>query len=231
MKVHTGMNDEIDIYQDLKMRLISNGFEHGAKVRAEELRKVYGCSASAVREVLFRLAAVGLVDFQEQKGFRVPMRSPQKLIELTHVRVLLEAEGTAMSIRNGGVDWEARLTAAHHKLSHIEKRIHAATDPSNLVDIWFSAEREFHETLLSACGSETLQESHLHVFMRFRQQLMIADRSFSFISANIEHHYQIMVAALAGDEAETRQKIHDHLARHLDPANRTQDAGVKSSAM
>ncbi|WP_170450407.1 GntR family transcriptional regulator [Ruegeria arenilitoris] len=209
------MSEEVDIYQHLKMRLISNGFEHGAKVRAEELRKDYGCSASTVREVLFRLSSVGLVDFQEQKGFRVPKRSPQKLIELTHIRVLLEGEGTAMSIRNGGVDWEARLTAAHHKLSHIEKRIHATDDPSELIEIWFASEKEFHQTLISACGSETLKQMHGRIYAQFRQQLMVADRRFEFISENIRHHADILEAALSGDEQLTKQKIHDHLKRHL----------------
>ncbi|WP_170366874.1 GntR family transcriptional regulator [Ruegeria arenilitoris] len=209
------MNEEVDIYQHLKMCLISNGFEHGAKVRAEELRKDYGCSASTVREVLFRLSSVGLVDFQEQKGFRVPKRSPKKLIELTHIRVLLEGEGTAMSIRNGGVDWEARLTAAHHKLSHIEKRIHATDDPSELIEIWFASEKEFHQTLISACGSETLKQMHGRIYAQFRQQLMVADRRFEFISENIRHHADILEAALSGDEQLTKQKIHDHLKRHL----------------
>ena len=225
------MPHEKDIYSDLQHRLISYGFDYGEKLRAETLKHDYGCSASTVREALFRLAAQGLVNFQEQRGFRVPDKSPVLLAELTHVRILLESEGTAISIRHGGVPWEARLTAAHHQLSHIEKRIHGSADPSNLVDIWFAAEREFHETLIAACGSATLKETHSHIFMRFRQQLMVADRSFSFISANIEHHHQIMVAALAGDEGLTRQKIHDHLARHLDPANRTQDVLGKSSAM
>ena len=59
-------------------------------------------------------------------------RSAAKLIELTHMRVLLEGEGTVLSIRKGGVPWEARLTAAHHQLSHIEKRIHAQDDPQDL---------------------------------------------------------------------------------------------------
>jgi DNA-binding GntR family transcriptional regulator len=56
---------------------------------------------------------------------------------------------------------------------------------------------------------------HSLVYARFRQQLMVADRNFDFISENIEHHFEIMTAALAGDEDLTRQKIHDHLARHL----------------
>lgn len=223
---------ETDIYADLQHRLISNDFDHGEKLRAEQLKVDYGCSASTVREVLFRLSTEGLVDFQEQRGFRVPIKSPTLLADLAHVRILLEAEGTALSIRHGGVAWEARLTAAHHQLSHIEKRIHSTEDRSHLVGLWFQAELEFHQTLISACQSETLKVMHFQVYQRFRQQLMVADRNFDFISNNIQHHHEIMVAALDGGESLTRQRIHDHLARHLDPANRTQDPqGAKSSAM
>ncbi|WP_299031567.1 GntR family transcriptional regulator [uncultured Sulfitobacter sp.] len=209
------MSQDPDIYHALERRLITNGFQHGAKLRAEVLRTEFGCSASTVREVLFRLSTVGLVNFQEQRGFRVPERSPQKLIELTHLRVLLEGEGSVLSIRKGGVAWEARLTAAHHKLSHIEKRIHAQDDPSELIDIWFSSENEFHQTLISACGSETLKQMHGQIYAQFRQQLMVADMRFDFISENIQHHASILDAAMAGDEALTRQRIHEHLARHL----------------
>ena len=192
-----------------------NGFAHGQKVRAEHLRQEFGCSASTIREVLFRLSTVGLVEFREQRGFRVPEKSPRVLNELTHLRVLLEAEGTAMSIRLGGVAWEARLTAAHHQLSHLEMRLQSAANRDPFVDLWFDAERQFHETLISACGSESLRATHHQVYCQFRQQLMVEDRAFDFISGNIRHHQQILDAALSGDEALTRQKIHDHLARHL----------------
>lgn len=209
------MFNEKDIYLNLQGRLVSARFEHGAKLRAEVLSREYDCSASTIREALFRLSTVGLVKFQEQRGFRVPERSPEKLMELTHMRVLLEGEGTVLSIHKGGVAWEARLTAAHHQLSHIEKRIHTTDDPTELVPIWFNAEREFHQTLISACGSETLKELHARVYAQFRQQLMVADRQFDFISDNIQHHAEILAAAVSGDEGLTRQKIHDHLARHL----------------
>lgn len=209
------MPEETDIYQTLKFRLVSNGFEHEAKLRAEVLRDEFKCSASTVREVLFRLSTVGLVNFQEQRGFRVPPRSARKLNELTHMRVLLESEGTVLSMRKGGVPWEARLTAAHHQLSHIEKRIHAQEDPSGLIGIWFSSENDFHQTLISDCGSETLKQMHRRIYAQFRQQLMVADRQFDFITDNIQHHAAILEAALSGDEDLTRARIHDHLARHL----------------
>ncbi|MFK7744313.1 MAG: GntR family transcriptional regulator [Roseobacter sp.] len=226
------MIQDVDIYADLQHRLVSNDFGHSTKLRAEQLKHDYDCSASTVREALFRLSTVGLVDFQEQRGFRVPEMSADLLAELAHMRILLEAEGTALSIKYGGVAWEARLTAAHHQLSHIEKRIHAVSDPSPLVGLWFAAELEFHQTLISACQSDTLKSMHLEVYRRFRQQLMVADRSFDFISKNIEQHHEIMVAALDGDASLARQKVHDHLARHLDPSNRTQTPQrAKSSAM
>jgi DNA-binding GntR family transcriptional regulator len=206
---------DADIYETLRYRLMTNGFDHGQKVRAEHLRQEFGCSASTIREVLFRLSTLGLLEFREQRGFRVPERSRKVLHDLTHLRVLLEAEGTVMSIRLGGVAWEARLTAAHHQLSHLEMRLHGAADTTPFVDLWFDAERQFHETLISACGSDVLRATHNQVYCQFRQQLMVEDRDFDFISGNIKHHQQILDAAMAGDEALTRQKIHDHLARHL----------------
>ena len=84
------------------------------------------------------------------------------------------------------------------------------------MDLWFGAEEEFHDTLISACGSATLIDTHKRVFRQFRQQLMVEDQKFDFISANIQHHSEILQAALSGDEALAREKIHHHLKRHLE---------------
>lgn len=212
------MTADIDLYETLHQQLITNHFAHGSKLRPEALRGEFGCSASTIREALLRLSTVGLVSFQEQRGFRVPDRAPQLLAELTHMRVLLECEGAKLSMERGGVAWEAQLTAAHHQLSHIETRIHDSPDPSELIWLWAQAERGFHETLISACGSDTLKAMHAQIYARFRQQLMVADRSFEFISDNIRHHQQILEAALSGDTAATQARIADHMARHADGA-------------
>ena len=120
-----------------------------------------------------------------------------------------------MSIRKGGLPWEARLSAAHHRLSHIEMRIRSSSNAGEHLELWIQAEQEFHETLISACGSDTLKQLHLVIYARFRQQLVITDRNFSFVSENITQHQAIVDAALAGDEALVRQRIHDHLSRNL----------------
>lgn len=205
----------MDVFEDLKRRLVSGDFKYGEKLRAEALRGGYACSASTVREALLRLSAMGLVDFQEQRGFRMPHYSRRRQHEVTEMRILLEQEGACRSIRNSTVDWEARLNAAHHKLSHIEKRIAAKGPVDGLPDLWMEAELEFHGTLLSACGSEVLIETHLVIYHQYRQIKVEADKRFIHLAENIREHQAIVDAALSGNEAAMRISIVEHFERHL----------------
>ena len=208
-------SDQNDIYEQLHQRLVTGGFTSGIKLRPEHLRLQYHCSASTIRESLFRLSSVGLVNFQEQRGFRVPDASNVVQHELTHMRILLESEGACLSIRLGGVAWEARLSAAHHKLSHIETRARSAKELEPLVDFWSTAEQEFHETLIDACGSSVLKRSHAVIYQQFRQQLINSEKEQMYVPENITQHQGILAAALDRDEELVRSRIHDHLARNL----------------
>ena len=209
------MSTKPTIYDSLRDRLVNGEFTQGQRLRANVLRLDYDISASNMREILFRLSTVGLVDFQEQRGFRLPRQSPEIQHDLTKFRILLESEGACLSIRSADIDWEARLTAANHKLSHIESRVRGGGANQALITLWTEAERAFHQTLIDACGSETLKQTHDMIYQRFRQQLITTDRQFVFIPENIEQHQAILDAVLAGDEALTRTRIAEHLARNL----------------
>jgi DNA-binding GntR family transcriptional regulator len=206
-----------NIYEDLRSRLIEAKFDYGQKLKPADLQASYGCSANTIRVVLFRLASENLAIFEDQKGFRVPKMSPQKQHELTQMRILLEAEGASLSMKQGGVAWEAALSAQHYKLKHLEKRISAATDTSVFITHWIRAEEEFHQALISACGSQILKDMHRLIYAQFRQQLITTDRTFVFLTENIDQHQEIVDAALNGDEAMVRARIHDHLKRNMIP--------------
>lgn len=209
------MNRGQSTYDHLRDRLISGEFQAGQRLKYEDLRLDYSISISSVREILFRLAAAGLVDFLEQRGFRVPEETEALRNDLAQTRILLETEGACLSIRYGGVGWEARLNAAHHELKHIESRIRSSANAKDLIPLWSAAELKFHQTLLEECGSEVLKQLHLQVYYRFRQQLISSDKKFGFISENVEQHKEILEAALLHDEALVRQCIYQHLSRHL----------------
>ena len=206
-----------DIYEDLRARLIAAEFGAGTKLKPSDFQVEYGCSANTLRDVFFRLASEGLADFHDQRGFRVPEISQRKQHEITQMRIMLESEGACLSIQFGGVGWESRLTAVHHKLLHIEKRIRTAEQAEKLLDFWMRAEEEFHLTLISACNSATLIRMHQMIYAQFRQQLLTADRTFEFITENIAQHQAIVDAAVEGSQDGVRAAIYAHLKRNLSP--------------
>ena len=205
------------IYEKIRDRLIGGEFEPGQRLRSDELRKDYGVSSGTIRELLFRLSTVGLVDFLEQRGFRMPEPSKTLQHDLTQTRIMLECEGVCLSIRHGGVAWEARLIAAHHELKHIETYIddHNFDGSADLLALWRKAEMKFHTTLIQECKSELLKEFHENVYHRFRQQLITTDRQFDHIPMNVEQHQNILEAVLNRDESLVRELIYTHLSRHL----------------
>ena len=213
----SGRVDTQEIFTDLERKLMTAAFEPSQKLKPAELQVEYGCSANTVRDVLLRLSKVGLVEFQMQRGFRVARTSPERRRDVTQFRILLEQEGATLSMQNSGVAWEARLAAAHHKLSHIETQMARDARVQTYVGLWSDAEFEFHETLISRCESPLLTETYKNVYAQFRQQMVSQERDFGedYFRAIIAEHQAILDAALARDIAACREAIYDHLKRNL----------------
>jgi DNA-binding GntR family transcriptional regulator len=209
------MSTEIPIFTLVRDRVVNGEFSPNQRLKSADLGVEYAISASSMREILFRLSTIGLVNFQEQRGFRVPTQSDALLHDLTKFRILLEQEGAVLSIRNGDIDWESRLMAAHHKLSHLESRITDSPIDSPLLTLWTRAEQAFHQTLIDACDSPVLIETHDVVYHRFRQQMIAKDKNYRYVLQNVTEHQGILDAVLSKDEALARRLIHDHLARNF----------------
>ena len=211
--------DSLAIYADLKDRLINAHLKPGEKLKPAALQGTYGCSANTVRDVLLRLTKVGLVEFEMQRGFRAQITSPEKRNDVTRFRTMLEQEGATLSMKRGGISWEADLSAAHHKLSHLESEFERSgdlvQDPENM-RLWTEAEWSFHDTLISRCGSPMLRSTYENVYAQFRQQMVAQERDFgrSYFGAIIKEHQAILDAALSRDVEACRQAIHDHLKRN-----------------
>src|SRR6188474_2877834 len=115
------------------------------RLRVEALRERYGMGTSPIREALMRLEAEGLVILEQNKGFRVSPVSREHLLDLMKTRVEIEGLALRWSIEKGGVDWEANLLAAYHRLSHQKKTVRGSGNAINLV--WFREHRNFHRAL------------------------------------------------------------------------------------
>ena len=209
------MDTPAEIHTQLRDRLVNGEFTPGQRLKPEDLRQDYGCSVSTLREILHRLAFDGLLIYQEQRGFRHPPASAKLLNDLTRFRILLECEGATQAVEVGDVDWEARLTAAHHKLSHIEKRVRTDAATTRLRHLLNQSELEFHQTLIDPCNSNTLKQTHAQIYHRFRQQLATGRTDLLFFAENVQQHRGILEAALAHDREQVTRLIRAHLEQNI----------------
>jgi len=194
-------------YRQIRADIIFGRLAPGLKLKLDNLKSAYETSVSTLREILNRLTSEGLVVAEGQRGFEVARVSVADLKEVAALRLLLEEHALEQSFEQGDVEWEARLVSAHYKLARMEE-VMASGDSSRAED-WKRYDWEFHQALISACGSRLLMETHSGVFDKYLRYQMVA-LSYRGRVAEQEHR-QLLEAALQRD-SKTAKKI---LQRHI----------------
>ncbi|SMQ64710.1 transcriptional regulator, GntR family [Devosia lucknowensis] len=159
-------------YARLRADIIACHLLPGQKLRLEPLRDRYGTGLSTLRECLNRLASENLVVAEGQKGFSVTPATADDLREIADLRLLLESHALRLSFERGELDWEGQVVSAHYKLATIEKALLAGH--SKQTSNWVRYDFEFHNALISACGSQALLKLHSAIFDRFLRYHMLA---------------------------------------------------------
>ncbi len=88
----------------------------GSKLVLDRMRASYGVSLSPLREALCRLESEGLVQVEDQRGYRVAPVSADNLTEVIRLRVELEGMAAREAILHGDAAWEGRILSALHQL-------------------------------------------------------------------------------------------------------------------
>jgi DNA-binding GntR family transcriptional regulator len=210
----------------LQKDLISGAYLPGAKLPIVPLAKHYGVSPGAVREALSRLISEGLVEFNEQRGFRAAPVSKAALMDITRTRIMLDVNALRIAIREGDVDWEADVLAAQHRLSNCS---HFEVDSRRINPVWVGLHRDFHRTLIFPCGSEWLVRFHDMLFdqtARYRSLESIygqTERSDARRDV-VGEHAEIVRAVVARDADAAAAVLERHYLTTAEHLIRQQDA-------
>jgi DNA-binding GntR family transcriptional regulator len=193
-------------YRRIRSDIIFGRLQPDQKLRLEALKERYGVSISTLREILSRLSSEGFVVAEGRRGFEVAPVSATDLRELAELRVLLESHAIEQSFERGDTEWEGRVVSAHHKLAVVEQRMGSSKRENAL---WKRYDEEFHQALISNCGSKALMEAHRRVFDRyFRYPMIWADRRGI---QPIKQHRQLMECALARDSKRAKAILRVHV--------------------
>jgi DNA-binding GntR family transcriptional regulator len=197
------------VWKRIRSDILFGRLKPGQKLRLEQLKADYGASISALREVLNRLSSEKLVMAEDQRGFEVAPVSIKDLKEIAALRLLLEAHAIEQSFAAGDVEWEARIVAAHHKLASMEQRMRAGKQEENEVEVWKLYDWQFHQALISACGSRTLMETHGAIFDRYLRYQMLTLGFRGDIAA--DEHRMMLDCALTRDATKAVAVLQKHI--------------------
>lgn len=195
-----------DAYRRIRNDIVFARLRPAQRLRLESLKVEYGVSVTTLREILSRLSSEGLVVAEGRRGFEVAPVSIGDLKDLAALRLLLEGHAMAQSFANGDMEWEGRVVSAHHKLAATEQLMLAPEPPLTL---WKKYDGEFHQALISNCGSPALMAVHAGIFDRyFRYQMLM----FEFRGEEPTRQHRVLLdCALTRDAVRAQAELATHL--------------------
>jgi DNA-binding GntR family transcriptional regulator len=208
-------------YRRIRADIVFGRLPPGRKLKLDSLKADYGPSVSTLREILSRLSSERLVLAEGQKGFEVAPVSVTNLKEIAALRQMLEGHALEQSFRSGDMEWEARVVAAHHRLARMEERM--AQGDRSVTEQWKQYDWQFHQTLISACGSKMLVDTHAAVFDKYLRYQMLALSYRGDIAAR--EHALLLECALNRDAAKAREVLSRHVAGGVEHALATGTIG------
>lgn len=182
------------VLTEMRADIIACRLMPNERLRVETLRERYGMGTSPIREALMRLEAEGFVELEQNKGFRVSEVSRENLLDLMHTRIEIESIALRWSLEKGGVDWEADLLSAFHRLSRQTKI--APSRPDALSETWSKAHADFHAALVSACDAPTLLAIRSRLFEQAERYVALSIMSDGPLRDDVGEHKHLMRAAL-----------------------------------
>jgi GntR family transcriptional regulator, carbon starvation induced regulator len=118
-----------------------------------------------------------------------------------------------VSFANADVEWEGRVVSAHHKLASTERLMDSQIGE---LEQWKRYDGEFHQALISNCGSRVLMEAHALVFDKYFRYQMVA---FSYRGAEPAiQHKALLDCALTRDAATAKRVLTQHVNNCVDHA-------------
>ncbi len=194
-------------YQRIRSDILFGRLAPGQRLKLDGLKDAYGVGLSTLRELLSRLTSEGLIVAEGARGFDVAPVSPANFKEIANLRQLLECHAMEQSFARGDMEWEGRVVSAHHKLGSMEARV--LQGDKTATALWKRYDWEFHQALLSACGSKVLLDTHSVVYDKYQRYLMIAVIFRGELSAH--EHRLLLDAALKRDIASAKAVLIKHI--------------------
>ncbi|GHV37235.1 transcriptional regulator [Synergistales bacterium] len=183
------------IYQTLKERILSNVYVPGTMLQIEKLADEMGVSSTPIRETLFKLASVGLVNIVRNKGAIVSEIDEKTAKDVWQFRSLLEA-------------FVAREAVPHieaKSVRELKKKIESHLREPSDFELYREIDRDLHLLFCDNAENDLVKDTLRNLLDQSRRLRYFAE-SFPMVDdilIEISKEHMSVVDALSGGDVET----------------------------
>jgi DNA-binding GntR family transcriptional regulator len=191
------------IFEELLLAIVRGELKPGIWPNHQQLAKDLRVSVTPLREALQELAAHGIVENPYNRGTIVQPFGTTQLLELFHVRALLESEAARLACPR--ID-HAALAKLQSQISRLTRKESANWNTEVIAE-----DENLHSLIAASCGNQRLKNE----IFRYRSLLAcirraVAGHHFPFTLALTEH-LAIIEALLRQQPDEAAKAMTDHI--------------------
>lgn len=192
-------------YERIKEAIRSQVLVPGEPLTETRLSKLLGISRTPVREALQQLVQEGLAETTPGHAVTVATRTVQDVLDVVHIRSLLEPEQVRLATEAISVRQVEMLETAMQEMERAAQK--------NDLAAWGKADSVFHEILKEACPNRLLAETVLQLKNRVHHMAnfdtkMNPDR----LVACTKEHRNVVNAIKAKNAKVAKAAMEEHIA-------------------
>ena len=208
-----------DIARVLEDEIVGGVIPPDTVLRQETLSERFAVSRTPVREALRRLAALGLVSFEPNRGVRVRSISAHELREAFLVRAELEALATEVATPKMTPDDLAEMDAVERRFGELTLELRdqartGVTGDATLFVEWMQANYAFHDVIYRVAAApmvERIAKSARRTFSGHAVWGPGGSDIDDLYRHNVLQHRAIREALAAGSAAGARALAREHV--------------------
>lgn len=195
-------------YSSFTERLLAREIRPGQFVSQRELVEITGMPLGAIRELIPRLEAEGLITTVPQRGLQIAHVDLNLIRNAFQFRLFIEREATALFARNGSDEAIARLKAAH--LAIIE-RARAGEKESLILDAE-ATDRLLHETIIENLENDIISKTYWVNWIKVKLIRQNETRLYlDLVIPVMQDHLKVVEALERRDPEAAAQAMADHI--------------------
>jgi DNA-binding GntR family transcriptional regulator len=215
--VTTASTKADDIALVIEEAIVSGELAPGTVLRQEQLSEQFDVSRTPIREALRKLAALGLVSFEPNRGVRVRTITREELREAFLIRAELESLATEVAASRMTAEALEELDAAQkrfHRLTEEMRSREPGRDRRVLTADWVRANHAFHDVIYRVADLPLVEQLAKSARRTFSGPAVWApgdERTDALYAKNDQQHRAIRAALAAGSPEGARSLAREHV--------------------